>query len=375
MTQTYFSGNYVQDMVTVAAASALSGVHMMAIGAPGWGKTRTLAAALVSIFGDRWCAIRFDGSTPPEKVYGPYNIALAMQDPPQFVNEVKGTPYDPDMLAVLADELGRANEVLHDIFIDLMDMLTSRPISPVVFSTSNFIPPSDRLEAMIDRFGFWVWIEPRTDLLAEIARSQIESGWNVSLNPDWKLPSQEEVLRIRSMTPTQDQVEQVLDVVEALQQATAEEIGRANADVLNSNHFNPRRAAQWTRILFSMSMWESERDGVPFRITDGARQVMRYAWPSQTRGEADAWKSLCQTALNYIDVAIERLRMEAMQALRQIASRETSGASVAQKVEELGTIIQQTTAHLREIGAGDKGTAVVRELQGVMAKAARGETI
>ena len=185
-----FVGSYVKDYAKALIASAASGVHLIAIGAPGEGKTAIARATASALSGDRFAFTRFDPSSPKDKIEGTVDFEAYLRES-KLSYKVQNTPYDPNAKIWIADELFRANGITFDKALDPFDRYDVDPDScPVIWSTANFIAKGNRVEALIDRIGLWVYLNPDPADVRAIAIAQMTSA-NNSLRlpidvPDWK---------------------------------------------------------------------------------------------------------------------------------------------------------------------------------------------
>ncbi len=133
--------------------------HVLLVGPPGWGKTKTTWAVLAEVFGEGgFGVIEFAPNTPPEVVSGAVDVAEYLQSGRLVISRV-GTPHDQQISAWLFDEISRANEAALDALLPVLDPPQGRHM--VTVATANWWPRGQRFEALASRFA--VWIEWKTD--------------------------------------------------------------------------------------------------------------------------------------------------------------------------------------------------------------------
>ena len=111
--------------------------------------------------------------TPPEALRGAYDPAALLNG--RLERVVAGTPYDPTARVSILDEVFRANEVVFDTMLDVLDRLDAKPAqAPVAWATANFVAQGERVEALLDRIALWLWISPDAMDVAAIVGAHLD---------------------------------------------------------------------------------------------------------------------------------------------------------------------------------------------------------
>lgn len=353
-----FTGSYSKDVEGLLKASAISGVNVMLISPPGWGKTEMALAAA-----DKICTsaknrifLGLDPATPPEVVRGAY-------DPQSLVNEGKltiikeGTAYDPDAQVIILDEIWRSNDLVFAALIHATSDKMRNPLEvPVFWATSNTVGSSERVDALRDRFGMWAHLKPKMSV-EDVVASQFSLDaptWGNSL-PLWK-----DCLEIRKQTITGKSIKAVASVLTTL----------GNEATANNMPINPRRVTQWSEILARMTIYEKASTDWSTVGTE-ARNALRYAYPSISQDMYEKWQNVVNVIItDTVGEAIETYRGIAQKKLQAIVNAHSSDKS--QLLIELGRALGDAQIELRKIGSGDpRAEDVIRELNGWFAKATK----
>lgn len=369
------TGRFVEEMESALVASALSNVHVMLIGDPGWGKTSTIFATARQMglnLEKDFLFLQIDESTAPEKVEGMLDPAKALGNPPVFEIRREATAFDPNMHIVVADELSRGNNPVFSAMIHAMQRFDLPPDSaPTFWCTSNFFPREERIAALVDRIALWVWITPtQADMDAEqIVLSQLEA---LGSYPDLQngIPSWERVARTRAFRPGANTARMVASTIAAIADeavAGTEVDGKAYSFAVN-----PRRVSQWTKVLYRMSAYHN--DSADFsKVPPSAISALRWAYPTKSVEEARAWASIIDAAGNPIAAIVEAIRGEAIAAYKEIMNdpsvrrHELSG--------RLGMVVTKSVDRMESHGASEEDYRdVVIELQNMMSRIVLGES-
>ncbi|HLF28193.1 MAG TPA: AAA family ATPase [Anaerolineae bacterium] len=355
-----FVGGYVTDLRDVLVASALSGQHAVVLGAPGWGKTAIARSLAKSIAGDgAWTFNRLDPSTPPEAVRGAYDPAALLNG--QLSRVVTGTPYDVSARVSILDEVFRANDVVFDACLDVLDRMDANPDqAAVVWSTANFVARGERVEALIDRFGLWLWLQPDTLDVAALVGAQLSSvnGLNVSGGlPDWK-----DVESVRQARPGDKAKHAVAELLETLAlEATAQ--GRRP---------HPRRVTQWSKLVYRLGVYDTGQADFS-AVPDVASRALRWAWPMPASEEAESWAQIAAGVVDAVGSAIEGALAQAVVKFREVAGISDQAQRMG-RMGELGALLANAQATLKQVGDDDPRVAEASaRLTEWFAAAARGE--
>jgi len=239
-----FQGQYVEDIKLACTASAVSGVNLVTIGKPGCGKTVIDMAVAKEIYGDRWAITSFESSSEPKDVNGIINIAKLLSADPVEEYIVKGTPYDPNVRCFIADDLGFANDAVWDAFRKSMTRVDIHPDDmAVIWVTANFMPTSERTRPMVDRFGLWHWVPDEPIDIEATVMAQMESI-HTGLEVGNGMPSEADIIQIRSMTAGPKAERAVVDVIKQLASEAQKGLTDDAGNIVASFEINRRRLDQ-----------------------------------------------------------------------------------------------------------------------------------
>lgn len=260
---------------------------------------------------------------------------------------------------MVLDEIFRANEVVFDALLDVLDRLDLEPDqAPVVWATSNFVAQGERLAALKDRFALWLWLEPELVDAAAVARSRLASlGRHLDADglPDW-----EAVAEIRSLRPGPETERAVAEAVSAL-------AAEAQAQGLRPN---PRHLAWWAQTLFRVGAYHA---GASFReVPEEAKKLLRYVWPASSPEEAAAWAQVAGAIVDPVAAAIEAVLAEALRKFREVASV-ADPAQRAARISDLGVALASAQASLQQLGDDARAAEALQTLTAWFAAAVRGE--
>lgn len=333
-----FVGSYVSQVVDVEVAAMLSKQNGILLGSPGWGKTAITRSLASHLTGNCYSFTRIDPSTPPDVVKGPYNPAAMMDTPPRLERMVTGTPYDPRTRLAIIDEIGRANEATFDALLDTLDRLDV-PDAPPVVATTNFMPSNERVAALIDRFGLWLWMQPETLDLGGIVAAQLNGTGGPQVDTTG-LPTPAEVDDVRSATPGAKAIAAITQLLDDLSHE-AEQQGRKP---------HPRRITQWSHVLFRTGVWYSGSADFS-TIPERSAKLLQYMWPAITADEQATWKQIAGGVVDVLGAAIEEAMATLVDDLNAIAK-----ASVRERTLMVGAMtkkMQNLQGDLEELAGED----------------------
>lgn len=355
-TKAYYTGAYVTDVADLYASSLVSGLHSVAIGPPGSGKTDIAISMLKEIYGDSyWSMARIHPGTQPEEIEGPADMEVLLKDS-RLERKVEGTPFDPSNRAVLIDEIGRANRVLVGLLMFLLDQKSHH--APPVLATSNFMPTSIEAEALLDRISLWMHVDvghfdPRAMVAAQM------SGTNGFLSVPGKLPTKEAIEFVWNAQPGTKAINAVSDVLETV----------AGDAVAEGFSVHPRRLFQWQRLLYRTSVWLTEKadfSSVPAESV----AYLRFAMPSKTSEEWARWTDLVGVSGDPAGAIIERVMAEGIGKMNKLADMH-----VDVRMAEVGAALQDLQSELKTVGEDPRVEEAIAESSSWFALLARGEKI
>lgn len=344
----HYIGSYVKDMTTVLVASVLSGQNAYLIGAAGWGKSAISMAAVTALTGEEWdepepgklvteqhsgVLVEISPASPPEVLTGPLNPADLLAG--RMVYATQGTPYHPAVKIAILDELGRGNDATFDKCLHVTNRQGRH--RPPVWATSNFMPNNERVQPLIDRFALWYWIQPGALDVAAVVGSQL--GGRLEIDPNG-LPTWKEVEEIQAARPDSNAVAAIGDLLHQLSEAAA----------LEGRKAHPRRVAQWSRLLFSLGMWDTGSDNF-HTVPDTAALILRYAWPSVTAAEAASWQEITASVVDTLGAAIEAAMVQVQQKLVELGKLSPRDRNT--RLNEFSALIQQAAESLEQLAGAD----------------------
>lgn len=359
--QAKFQGAYVQEVKDALLASVVSAEHALLIGAPGWGKTAIGRRVAERITNDQYVFLRLDGSTPPEKVAGMPDPAKLLASPPVIEYVKDGTVYDPKARIIILDEIGRPMDAIFDILLDPLNRVDVDPDdAPVVWGTTNFMPSSDRTEAMRDRIALWIWVNPGQIDIGDIVNAHLD-GLGNGLNIDGSLPSWKEVEEIKKARPGDNARSAVSELIQMISQEAAQ----------SGYTVHPRRISQWSRILFRTGMYWTGSDDFT-AVPKEASKVLKYAWPTLSQEEWTNWREVAEVAGDAVGAAINQQLAMSYQKFKDV--RDRSGDSRAAASIELGEALAEAQRSLNAISTDDpRIEAAMSQLTQAFAAVVRGE--
>lgn len=349
-TAPFFTGKYAREFARVLVASAISGEHFMSIGGPGTGKTDISMAVARRIYGAAFNFTRLDSTTPPEKIQGLPDMAAAMATPPQIVIHTDKTIYDPQNVSGILDELGRAGDYVFDILLDVYDRKDiPRSQRITIWSTSNFVPPHERVQALVDRISLWSWIDAGEVDIQAFVNARLEM--TDSLDVDLEMPTLDEIAVVRSYRAGNDAKQAVAHTIQALVNACADAAKDGGRFTFIPNM---RRLAAWTNLLYRVSAYFY---GTPdFKtVHPEAMAMLQYAWPSITVEEFNEWKHIALSVQDILALAIAQIQQDAYGKMLEKARELRSGGKTLQVAHEVGTLMSMYLEELHN-KAEDAGT-------------------
>lgn len=303
-------GKYLEDLSLAARAAAAARVHLIVLSPPGWGKSSFLRSFAYHVLPPS-LVITCDPTTPPSKARGRPHAGALLEG--REVMNLDGTLLDPSLKSAVVDEIFRASDPLWDALLPVLE----RPL-PVVLATANWVAKGDRVEALKDRIALWVWLFPvlTSDEAAHIAATALQGssdGDEASLIgadfsfPGW--PEREAIREVWKMTPGPRTVRAVSEMVRSL----VDEARQEGFEV------NPRRVAQWARIVYFLSALELGQADFDSPTTEAQRALV-FAYPADSREVATSWKQVALRVVDRVLAVIEATLAEIKARLSELAS-------------------------------------------------------
>jgi len=365
-----FQGQYVNDVKLALKASALSGVHCVLLGAPGRGKTTITLKAVEEMFSGKSVFLRFDATTPPEKIQGYPDIAKLLSSTPVYELVRDGSIYDPNARCIVLDELFRAMDTSFDIVLDALDRQdVNKNDAPVAIATSNFSATSERTEALRDRFGLWVWLPSEPLDVKAIVANQLDS-LGVGLDISDHLPDFNEIMSARLARPGKNAIKAVAEVCEQLANEAQKGLTDDNGNVVASFEVNPRRLDQWGRILFRMTYYLTG-DADFTSVSEEAKRCLKWAFPLTDETQANQWAAICTSIADPVEGAVQSLLQASYSKFKDVNDR---GLSKQAASLELGKVLSDGMNNLTSLGVDDpRIDKAISDLTDVYSKFVRGE--
>ena len=359
--QYYFVGDYVSDVRTAFIVSLLARVNAVGISAPGWGKTaitRRIAQRVLENSEKRWSFTRLEPSTPTDAVLGWWDVAEYTESG-KMERNTERTPYQWNNTIAILDEVFRPSDVVFDALLDITDAqfvnATDHEFDervyylhkedararaadgriticepPVVWGTANFVATGERVEALLDRFGIWIWIDTDGVNVHDIIETLMMSDGMPEVPGD--VPTIDEVEKIWTSKPGSKAVKAVQEVA----QSVADEAVKAGRSI------HPRRLGQWRSILYFYSVYLTGDENFD-RVPEEAKNALQWAYPATTAEEAASWRNIVQSVVDVIGSAVESVLADCVVEFKRVAALDKSyRKSELGNLGDLMTNAQQT---------------------------------
>lgn len=351
----YFVGSYVNAMVDMLNASLVSKTHAILMSPPGYGKTAIPKRALEQVIPDSHSLIPVTPSTSPAVINGMVNNEVLIKHS-RYELVTDGTPYDPNMNVVILDELFRGNDPLYDAALHALD--PEKQDNVVVWATSNFTASGDRVKALIDRIGLWMWVDAQIDDMKQMVISSMMSNGKPSVKGmiDWKT-----VQDVRQAQAGLKAANTVADYIVFLSEECANE----------GLHVHPRQATHWWKLLYYNGVYatgQADFDTLPEQAT----RVIKWAWPTQSREEAGKWQQIATALTDKVGAAIDAVLANAVTEFKRVAGI-TDNAQRGAQVPTLGRLLADSQSDLRGLGKDPRIDSAIATLSTWFAQAIDGK--
>jgi hypothetical protein len=177
-------------------------------------------------------------------------------------------------------------------------------------------------------------------------------------------PTWEEVCDIRRAQPGPQSIKAVRQVIESLAQEA----------VKNGFAINPRRIAQWTRILYRPSVYITGSADFP-TVPEDAVRILKYAYPNTDADQANTWSQVATAVVDIVGAAIEGALAEAYKIFKAVSFLKSPDER-SSRLGEMGKILSNTQASINQIAGTDpRGAEAMQILTNWFSSAVRGEKI
>jgi len=348
---------------TVGTASLLSGHNMVVISEPGTGKSSLLYYMAKQVFGDYFLPMYCTPTTREEEILGYQNPEYLIN---RRVSEEQGlpfwvideTPFDPRYPLIFLNELSRLGDIGADAMIPAIDYGSIRIETPrlrnalaalegqwspkVFWADSNWLTPTQRNAALRDRFALTVWYSlPVVNIARVMSKNEIS---------EWKfdLPDVQQINEVRGWLVDWMESPEDTKAYQLILSALTEIQSVLDGQPFSINH---RRVRQWQKVLFSMAAYEA---GTPnfTELPTKAFEALSYCYPTIDPSHAFAWQSIVMASVDTVATTIAHLEGQAIEMWKttfEAIRRERNPQARQQRVtQELGSLLQQFTAELRE---------------------------
>lgn len=300
----YFEGSYIDELRDMLLASLVAGVNGLVVSEPGWGKTAVAKSLAEQVVGKHhYNLAAISPMTSPMVVKGALDNDKFFQTS-TVVYKQDGTPYDPEMDVFILDEFGRGSDPLLEEVLHATD--PKKQDHCVAWGTSNFLPKSARLAAVLDRFPMRLWMNP-SDFDAE-KMAYVQCMGLKNLQVCGVTLTREKLQEVRAAVPTQNSAKAVAGFIGELHRAAVEEGLR----------MNPRLTDNWQKILFYNSVLHTGTNDFT-DIPNEVKALMVYAWPSTDENEAATWKRIVNQMKDRVGAALEAILANIATEYRRIA--------------------------------------------------------
>lgn len=311
-------------------------LNMMLYGPPGCGKTEIPLLIMERVFGkDHVSMVKHTAHTSPTKVIGknvldPQAMSITLN--------TSGTPSDPSIKGVLADELPRANDAVLGEWIHILDSKNGN--QPVVIATCNFPITDPKLYALTDRFGLHVHIKPDS-AYRQVAEMQVQGCLLDIGQPIPDLPRIERVnMLAQSLT---DQAKSM--VVNAA--VTLAEEAQATGVAINNRHI-----AMWVKLIARCNAYEFDTNDFD-KVGKMAKEALGWANVLLTPEDFNAWQEVVGTAADPVTATIDAVLQSAYTEFKRV-SQITDVKDRSSEAGKLGEVIANGEANLRQLLGDDK---------------------
>jgi hypothetical protein len=272
-----------------------------------------------------------------------------------------GTPSDPDIKGVLADELPRANDAVLGEWIHVLD--SKNGSRPVVIATANFPITDPKLYALTDRFGLHVHIKPDADY-RRVAEVQAQG---CLLDIGQPIP---DMARIeRTNTFAQNLTDKAMKVVVDAAVTLAEEAQAAGYDI------NNRHIAMWVKLIARCNAYEFDTDDFD-KVGKMAKEALGWANVLLTPEDFNSWQEIVGTAADPVTAAIDAVLQSSYAEFKRV-SQITDVKERSSEAGKLGEVIANGESNLRQLLGDDKERIeqTIAQLNSWFMHAVRGEVL
>ena len=353
-------GGYVEEIRDALIASAVSRVGVYLLGAPGGGKSACAKAFGRQMYGKRgkdWCFIEFSPATQEQRVEGVLDYQAWFKDSKYSLVKT-GTPSDPGIGMVVADEMSRANESIHDLFMTTMDEWELEHRGTQLIATGNFLPTGDRAEAFLDRIGLYIWLGENGYDVKDVSRAQMRAQHDDLDLPNFPITMWKEVEDARKATPTEKAVEAVAEFVGLLSETAVKGLQDTSGSIVRQYPYpNKRRITTWTRILDKATTLYSGTADFD-QVHPMAIKALQYSWVLKSQEEARDWRSIISLIADPTQAAVDAVMAVAYQAVKQAAD---SASERIGKVEAMQKELNQALANVASIPGVTMDSPIYRQ--------------
>ena len=350
------------ELEAMYTASLVSGLNAQVITEPGWGKTKLSLWMAKQVFNGHSLLMECNPAMQPDQIRGITDMQSLINQG-KFLRITTDTPYDPNVLAVILDEVARLSDIAYDLLIHATNDYI-RPVRPVFWGTSNFATKGQRTEAFRDRFAlnYIPTLTMDKETVQQVVENEDISTWK------FNLPTQQEISNVRGMTPTAKSIKAVQATVGMLYRTITEtEEGKRFC-----NGLNPRRIEAWKEILLRASMYFYNSNDFA-NVHPEAAKLLRFAYPVQDKTEYQAWAQVAGTVTDPAGTAIETIRAAAYSKMQGIGA--TTNANERQgKMVELGQVKAMAETELAQFIGDKRAEEAIQDLQDMFIKFARGQS-
>lgn len=334
-----FVGGYAEQVQRLALAALVAGQHAHFVGAPGTGKTTILLAVLRAVYGDG--AFGFLGVNPAtrgEAVEGPYKIDMLINES-RLERNVADSLYNPCYKALLIDEFSRANDVVLNQMIQLLDRRAAPALTVPVLATANFMVKDSKFEAVYDRLALWGWVNPNHINIGSVIAAQLNSlGSGGVLDAPLPTPSVDDIAVARSTTPGPKAIKAIVKITEQVADE-AEQAGMGQG-------INHRRISQWASLLYYNGALHSGTNDFG-TVPDEAVRALQWAYPLKTPEMAAEWATITNSVGDPIGAAIDAMLGDIVEKMNANVALEfqTRNAKLGQVVADATKTLDTLNAH------------------------------
>jgi len=134
------------------------------------------------------------------------------------------------------------------------------------------------------------------------------------------MPSEADIIQIRSMTAGPKAKRAVADVIKQLASEAQKGLTDDEGNIVASFEINRRRLDQWQRILSRMGFWLTKDDDFD-TVHEDAKKCLKWAWPLLTRRKQTSGRAVCSSIADPVEGAVQSLLQASYSKFKDVNDR------------------------------------------------------